>query len=229
MHREETEVSISQKILRNLTLAACVCVAVALPPTALAQEAVPPPQQTITDFSPREIAPDKRVVMSQGTEMVEGVDASGVPQFKVDPFWPLPLPNNWVLGQVSGVYVDNDDHVWITHRPGSLSDREVGVMMDPPINKCCFPAPPVVQFDQEGNLVSAWGGPGEGYDWPSSEHGIHVDDDGFVWVAGNGDEDRHILKFFERGRVHHADRRTGRRAGQQRYRQSGQPRRHGCR
>ena len=189
----------SGKGLRGVISMTAVCFAAHLPASAVAQEVVPPPQQTITDFSPRDIPPDKQAVMSQGTEAVEGADASDAPQFEVDPFWPKPLPNNWILGQVSGVYVSNDDHVWIVHRPGSLSDREVGATQDPPINDCCYPAPPVIEFDPEGNLVNAWGGVGEGYDWPSSEHGIHVDDDDIVWLAGNGDDDNQILKFSRSG------------------------------
>jgi hypothetical protein len=112
----------------------------------------------------------------------------------VDPFWPKPLPNNWIVGQVSGVHVDSDDHVWIVQRPNSLSDREVAATQDPPGSKCCFPAPPVLEFDQSGNVLRAWGGPGDGYDWPRSEHGIHLAD-GFVWLAGNGQGDSQILKF----------------------------------
>lgn len=166
---------------------------------AFAQEVVPPPQQTISDFSPREIPPDKRAVMSQETEILEGVDPAGVPHYRVDPFWPKPLPNNWILGQVSGAHVSDDDHAWFIHRPNSLSDREVGVTQDPPINKCCYPAPPVVEFDQQGDLVIAWGGPGEGYDWFENEHGIHVDGEGFVWVGGNGNSDHHLLKFTRDG------------------------------
>ena len=176
-----------------------IAAGLATAPPAAAQEAVPSPQQTITDFSPREIPADRQVVMSQGTEFAEGVEPGSVPGFQVDPFWPKPLPNNWLLGQVAGVDVDSEDHVWIVHRPGSLSDREVGVMLDPPINKCCYPAPPVLEFDQEGNLLNAWGGPGDGYDWPSSEHGILVDEAGNVWLAGNGDEDRQLLKFTHDG------------------------------
>src|ERR1051326_2680717 len=98
----------------------------------------------------RNIPPERRATMSQGTEVVAGVDPKTVPQFQVDPFWPKPLPNNWILGQVSGVHVDKRDHVWIIHRPSSLSDREVGATPNPPISKCCFPAPPVLEFDQDG-------------------------------------------------------------------------------
>ena len=100
-----------------------------------------------------------------------------VPQLQVDPFWPKPLPNNWLLGQVSGVAVDTRDHVWIVQRPASLSERELGAAQNPPLGKCCVAAPPVLVFDQSGNLVRAWGGPGAGYEWPASEHGIFVDDE----------------------------------------------------
>lgn len=121
-----------------------------------------------------------------------------LPQLIVDPFWPKPLPNNWILGQVAGVDVDEDDHVWIVHRPLSLSEREVGASLDPPLSKCCIAAPPVLEFDSSGNLLSAWGGPGDGYDWPSSEHGIYVAD-GVVWLAGNGAGDQQVLKFTTAG------------------------------
>src|SRR5690349_17578896 len=82
------------------------------------------------------------------------------------------VPNNWILGQVSGVAVDKRGHVWIVHRPGSLSEREVGAAQTPPWSKCCWAAPPVLVFDESGNLVRAWGGKGQGYDWPEVEHGI---------------------------------------------------------
>ncbi len=117
------------------------------------------------------------------------------PQLQVDPFWPKPLPNNWLLGQVSGVAVDSRDHVWIVQRPASLSERELGAAQNPPLAKCCVAAPPVLVFDQSGNLVRAWGGPGNGYEWPASEHGIFVDETDSVWLAGNGDNDSQILKF----------------------------------
>src|SRR5215475_9382531 len=118
-----------------------------------------------------------------------------VPRLQVDPFWPKELPNNWILGQVSGVAVDREGLVWIVHRPGSLSDREVGATQTPPWSKCCVAAPPVLAFDAAGNVVRSWGGPGAGYEWPQVEHGIHVDANGFMWLAGSGDKDAQILKF----------------------------------
>jgi DNA-binding beta-propeller fold protein YncE len=143
--------------------------------------------------------------------VVLGVSAAGpvtaqragegpVPRFTVDPFWPKPLPNRWLLGQVSGVAVDDRDHVWIVQRPKSLTEDERGAALTPPRSLCCVPAPPVMEFDPAGNLVQAWGGPGAGYDWPANEHGIFVDHTGHVWLAGNGEKDHHVLKFTRAGR-----------------------------
>ena len=108
------------------------------------------------------------------------------PRFEVDPLWPKPLPNQWILGQTIGVSVDAQDHVWIIHRAGSLEPGEVHATTNPPTAQCCAPAPPVLEFDRAGNLVGHWGGPGQGYDWPDSNHGITVDYKGNVWIGGNG-------------------------------------------
>src|SRR5438309_4987302 len=108
------------------------------------------------------------------------------PRFEVDPLWPKPLPNKWILGQTIGVSVDAQDHVWIIHRAGSLEPGEVHATTNPPTSQCCAPAPPILEFDAAGNLVGHWGGPGQGYDWPDSNHGITVDDKGNVWIGGNG-------------------------------------------
>src|SRR5580693_4524766 len=108
------------------------------------------------------------------------------PRFEVDPFWPKPLPNHWILGQSIGVSADAQGHVWIIHRVGSLEAGEQHATTNPPISQCCAPAPPVMEFDAEGNNIGHWGGPGPGYDWPSSNHGITVDFKGNVWIGGNG-------------------------------------------
>ena len=81
------------------------------------------------------------------------VRSAGVPQFKVDPYWPKPLPSNWILGQVAGIAVDREDRIWIVHRPATLVDDEKGALANPPSTKCCTPAPPVLQFDAQGNLL----------------------------------------------------------------------------
>src|ERR1700724_659720 len=116
------------------------------------------------------------------------VRAAGVqaPRFEVDPLWPKPLPNHWLLGQTIGVSVDAQDHVWIIHRAGSLEPGEVHATTNPATAQCCAPAPPVLEFDTAGTLIGHWGGPGQGYDWPDSNHGINVDYRGNVWIGGNG-------------------------------------------
>jgi hypothetical protein len=123
------------------------------------------------------------------------------PRFEVDPFWPQPLPNHWLMGSIIGVGVDSRDHVFVIHRQASLNARtEVGAAQDPPTGSCCYPAPPVLEFDPEGNLVNGWGGPGEGYDWPTSNHGLSIDAKDNIWIGGNGPTDSHILKFSRDGR-----------------------------
>ena len=116
------------------------------------------------------------------------IEAAGAqaPRFEVDPFWPKPLPNHWILGQTIGISVDANDHIWIIHRAGSLEPGEQHATTNPPIARCCAPAPPVLEFDEAGNLIGHWGGPGNGYDWPDSNHGITVDFKGNVWIGGNG-------------------------------------------
>ena len=121
--------------------------------------------------------------------------AGDIPAFQVDPSWPKQLPNNWILGQVGGITVDSQGHIWVIHRPRSLTDDEKGATLNPPRSKCCLPAPPVLEFDVDGNLLRSWGGPGEGYEWVGREHGIEVDERGFVWIGGNADNDNAILKF----------------------------------
>jgi DNA-binding beta-propeller fold protein YncE len=129
-----------------------------------------------------------------------GSRADDVPQFQVDPFWPKPLPNNWILGQVAGIATDRYDRIWIVQRPHSLTPRERAAEQNPPEARCCAAAPPVLLFDASGNLLRHWGGPGQGYQWPENEHGIFVDDNDFVWLAGNGKTDGHLLKFTMDGK-----------------------------
>lgn len=131
--------------------------------------------------------------------------AAEVPRFEVDASWPKPLPNNWILGQVGGITTDKDGHIWLIHRPRSLTDDEKGAALTPPRSKCCISAPPVLEFDAEGNLLRSWGGQpsagsGESYEWVGREHGIEVDDRGFVWIGGNADNDNAILKFTSDGK-----------------------------
>ena len=123
------------------------------------------------------------------------------PYFEVDPLWPKPLPNHWILGSTIGVSVDERDHVWIIHRgSATLGNNEKGLELTPPTGECCAGAPPVLEFDPEGNLVGNWGGPGAGYEWPASNHGITIDHKGNVWIGGNGDQDSQVLKFTKAGK-----------------------------
>jgi DNA-binding beta-propeller fold protein YncE len=118
------------------------------------------------------------------------------PTFEVDSDWPT-VPNDWVLGEVSSIAVGNDDHVWLLHRPRSIPEELR--------NRA---APPVLEFDADGRLLSSWGGAGDGYDWPEREHGIWVAASGSVWISGNGgwprpaadgSTDDMILKFSPTG------------------------------
>jgi DNA-binding beta-propeller fold protein YncE len=119
------------------------------------------------------------------------------PKFEVDPFWPKPLPNHWVMGMTIGVWVDTDDSVWLVHRAGTVDSTLL--QLDRGEGECCTAAPPVLHFDAAGNLITAWGGPGQGYDWPESNHGIFIDHKGYVWIGGNGAGDSQILKFTQSG------------------------------
>ena len=123
------------------------------------------------------------------------------PAFEVDPYWPQPLPNHWVLGSAIGVGVDSRDHVFVIHRRNSFNERtEIGAATDPKTAECCIPAPNILEFDPEGNLVNSWGGPSDDYDWPSSNHGLTLDHKDNVWIGGNGGTDSHILKFTRDGK-----------------------------
>jgi DNA-binding beta-propeller fold protein YncE len=153
-----------------------------------------------------------------------GAQGKQAPIFEVDPWWPNPLPNHWVTGSTIGLSVDAQDNVWTIHRPNTVEDnfKAADIMVGDargrddearpgtpaggapssptPIGKCCKVAPPVLVYDQAGNLIKSWGGPGRGYDWPDSNHGITVDRQGHVWLAGNGAKDTQILKFDGTGK-----------------------------
>ena len=138
--------------------------------------------------------------------------ADGLPSFEVEPDWPPIMPNKWVTGEVRGMHVDAQDHIWVVHRPGNLTNRELAADSDPPQAECCISAPSVVEFDTLGNVVQAWGapeggykrpieqwrGPGNSFLWPFPEHGIYVDHNEFVWVGAN--TEHHVLKFTRDGK-----------------------------
>ena len=137
----------------------------------------------------------------QRTAAAQAKMAVQAPRFEVDPMWPDPLPNHWVMGNVIGVGIDKNDHVYIIHRgAGSLEPKEIYAAATPPASECCLPAPPVIEFDAAGKFVRAWGGPGQGFEWPESNHGVTPDSKGNLFIGGNGGNDGHVLKFTTQGK-----------------------------
>src|SRR5262252_2086848 len=156
--------------------------------------------------------------LSKKTGVYHASNTGKTPSFVVDPSWPQPLPNNWLLGQIGGLYVDQHDHVWAYNRPRTMTTDEAGlegpvpcatdekgqpvdgigqVRAYGPVSDCCKAAPSVLEFDTEGKLLRAWGGPSDpgfiggkckaeaGCMWPNSEHGIYVDHNDNVWISGS--------------------------------------------
>src|SRR5262245_51689351 len=120
-----------------------------------------------------------------------GAAAAGqqVPRLEVDPLWPQPFPveKHWALGSVTGVTVDSQDHIGVTHRGvDSLQTNEEGPTLATWAAECCYAAPQVLEFDVSGKLLDSWGGPGQGYQWPQNPSGIAVDSKGNVWIAAAG-------------------------------------------
>jgi len=114
--------------------------------------------------------------------------ADKVPEYALDTTWPkLPLPNQWALGLINGIHVDAKNHLWMFHTTEGVPGYALGASKSPPTNKCCVPAPAIIEFDAKGNLLRAWGGPdtAKGYDWPSAGHGIFVDYKGNIWIGGS--------------------------------------------
>jgi DNA-binding beta-propeller fold protein YncE len=140
--------------------------------------------------------------------LVQGATQGGTvqaPRFEVDPFWPKPLPNNWLLGSVTGLAVDSRDHVFVIHLTDSFTSRtETGYGPQnkniTPAGECCSSAPNVLEFDPAGNLVNSWGGPGQGYEWPTQNAGLGIDPSGNIWIGGMGGTDTRILKFTRDGK-----------------------------
>lgn len=125
---------------------------------------------------------------SPGAGQTVGDSGTRLPRLDVDAHWPQPLPNQWILGQVSGTAIDRDDHLWIIHRPTTLGEDQKRA------------APPVVEFDAQGAVVRAWGGPAGGQDWPTQEHGIFVDHQSHVWISGVAGKDYgRVFKFTPDG------------------------------
>lgn len=148
----------------------------------------------------------------------EAVTDDEIPTFKYDPNWPKQLPNAWMTGNVGAMTIDKNGHIWVAQRPASTTglyerDALTGA------GDCCAPAPPVLVFDQQGNLLKSWGAIhtedpatkkqvligkqvsppyAEGL-WPSHEHGIYVDHKDNVWLT-NSNAPSQLLKFTNDGK-----------------------------
>ncbi len=132
------------------------------------------------------------------TEGTSDPGNEGIPSFEVDPSWPLDMPNDWIMGSVTAVFVDATDHIWVTHLPETLTPEETSAVQDPPIGMCCVPAPVVIEFDGNGEVVQAWGDPAtqDVSEFPRNAHGLFVDHNDFVWI---GSYQHHRVMKFTRG------------------------------
>ena len=152
------------------------------------------------------VLPAFLVACGSGSDAADAGDApaaaatGGVPTFQVDPSWPREMPNKWIMGAVTAVFVDSQDHVWVTHLVETLTPEETSVVQDPPIGTCCVPAPTVIEFDAQGDVVQAWGDPDDDISvFPRNPHGIFVDHNDFVWIGTY----RHhrVMKFTRDGQL----------------------------
>jgi DNA-binding beta-propeller fold protein YncE len=145
------------------------------------------------------------LVHAQSTKEAPHIGEGGLPRFEKDLTWPR-VPAKWRMGFGTAVAIDADDNVWVLSRPRTLVHSRSTA---PDLTSTA--APPVMEFDNEGNFIQGWGGEsGPGYQWPSNEHSITVDYKGFVWILGNADgkndnpanlpNDNQILKFTKDGK-----------------------------
>jgi DNA-binding beta-propeller fold protein YncE len=137
--------------------------------------------------------------------LCSSVGAQAPPRYKVDPFWPKVLPNNWMVGHVEGIAADRADHIWVLHHVRTMDHpqdhSDMGLAQQPPVAECCIPAPELIEFDADGNVVKAWGSRESIPDWPEAARGLWVDKKGNVWISGNHAPDRDVLKFSSDGKL----------------------------
>ena len=138
-------------------------------------------------------------VMLGQRQPVQATDEGGAPIYKVDPLWPQPLPNRWSMQQVTGIYADHLDHIWFLNRGEGATADEIGGGGTPQRTDCCVRGPEVVELDQAGKVLNAWGGHGYHPSWPTSLQTVIADTKGFVWIGGIAPRDS-ILKFTRDGK-----------------------------
>ena len=142
-----------------------------------------------------------RTTAADASEAAAASAEGGIPAFTVDPSWPREMPDLWIMGSVTSVFVDAGDHVWVTHLPETLTEEETSAVQDPPLGTCCVPAPVVIEFDADGNVVQGWGDAGtqEVSEFPRNAHGLFVDHNDNVWIGTF----RHhrVMKFTRDGQL----------------------------
>jgi hypothetical protein len=139
------------------------------------------------------------VVAGVGAMVQAQQRAAAAPKYRVDPFWPKPLPNKWAMQQIVDIYVDRDDHVWTINRRVDARPDELTAATNPPRGECCVPGPEILEFDPNGNVVNAWGGPNYHEGWPGRLQTIAVDRQKNVYLSGTTPGDG-IIEFTRDGK-----------------------------
>jgi DNA-binding beta-propeller fold protein YncE len=141
------------------------------------------------------------ILLSAADRPVVAQSKSAAPTLTVDPTFPQEFPNHWIMGSVTGVFVDRRDHVWITHLPETLTEEELYEEQKPPMGTCCKAAPVVIELDPNGKLVQGWGTGDKDNptDWPRNPHGIFVDHNDFVWIGTH--VHHRVMKFTREGKL----------------------------
>jgi sugar lactone lactonase YvrE len=123
------------------------------------------------------------------------------PRYVADINWPKPLPNQWILGGLGGTCVDAAGHVFILNRQDVLDgELSTGRL-----------APPIIEFDVQGNVVNSWG---DLTQLDPRLHSCHVDKDNNIWIASSPsgmvqkythDGSRLLLQLGKKGVVDSSD------------------------
>lgn len=145
--------------------------------------------------------PALRAILLGGTVCllaIASAHAQPIPRYRVDPFWPQPLPNNWSMQQVVDIAIGPDDHIWAFNRHSDARPDEIGAERTPPRQLCCTLGPEILEFDPGGKVVRAWGGSDHHPAWPDRLQTLAVDRQGNVWISGTTPGDT-IVKFSPDG------------------------------
>lgn len=139
------------------------------------------------------------LLTAQQPKPTSSTPATAAPRYRVDPFWPKPLPNKWSMQQIVDIYVDRFDHVWAINRGSDARPDELAAETKPPRAECCVRGPEVLEFDQAGNVLHAWGGDNYHPGWPGRLQSLAVDREENVYLSGTTPGDS-IIKFSKDGK-----------------------------